>query len=120
MGATIQGSIGFGMNLVTVPVLALALPDSLPVAVVLLGFPISDHDAPSRAPSSLDRTGLGWIIGGRVPGTVMGTWVVTSVTVATLQRLIGRFVLLFVLASVFAPPILLRPAPRSPRGWHRV
>src|SRR3546814_3868911 len=33
VGATIQGSLGFGMNLVTVPALALVLPEALPVAV---------------------------------------------------------------------------------------
>jgi uncharacterized protein len=56
VGATIQGSIGFGMNLVTVPVLALVLPESLPVAVIVLGIPVSitmlRHEW-----SALDRTG---------------------------------------------------------------
>jgi uncharacterized membrane protein YfcA len=107
VGATIQGSIGFGMNLVTVPVLALVLPESLPVTVVLLGIPISiamlRHEH-----RSLDRAGLAWIIGGRVPGTVLGAWVVATVTTATLQGLIGGFVLLFVLTSIVSPPIPVR------------
>ena len=115
VGATIQGSIGFGMNLVTVPVLALVLPDSLPVAVVVLGFPISiamlRHEH-----RSLDRTGLTWIIAGRVPGTIVGAWVVASVAVATLQLLIGSFVMIFVLASVFARPIVLRPRTQFAAG----
>jgi uncharacterized protein len=108
VGATIQGSIGFGMNLVTVPVLALVLPDSLPVTVVLLGVPISiamlrhEHRA-------LDRTGIGWIITGRVPGTLVGAWVVATVTTTMLQGLIGGFVLLFVLASIATPPLPVRP-----------
>ena len=115
VGATIQGSIGFGMNLVTVPVLALVLPDALPVTVVLLGIPISiamlrhEHHA-------LDRTGLGWIITGRVPGTIVGAWVVATVTTTTLQGLIGGFVLLFVLASVFTPPLPVRPATQVAAG----
>ena len=115
VGATIQGSIGFGMNLVTVPMLALVLPESLPVAVVLLGIPISiamlRHEH-----RSLDRTGLGWIIGGRVPGTVLGAWVVATVTTATLQGLIGGFVLLFVLASIVSPPIPVRPGTQVAAG----
>src|SRR3546814_12821285 len=41
VGATIQGSLGFGMNLVTVPALALVLPEALPVAVITLGLSIS-------------------------------------------------------------------------------
>ncbi len=107
VGATIQGSIGFGMNLVTVPVLALALPEALPATVVLLGIPISftmlrhEHHA-------LDRTALAWILGGRVPGTILGAWIVAVVTTSTLQFLIGSFVLLFVAASLFAPAIPVR------------
>jgi uncharacterized membrane protein YfcA len=108
VGATIQGSIGFGMNLVTVPVLALVLPEALPVTVVLLGVPISiamfrhEHHA-------LDRGGLGWIITGRVPGTIVGAWVVATVTTAALQGLVGAFVLLFVLASAVSAPLPVRP-----------
>jgi uncharacterized membrane protein YfcA len=107
VGATIQGAIGFGMNLVTVPVLALVLPDSLPLVAVLLGFPISiamlrhEHHA-------LDRTGLAWIITGRVPGSILGAWVVATVTVAVLQGLIGAFVLVFVGISLFTPPVPAR------------
>ncbi|MGH8978482.1 MAG: sulfite exporter TauE/SafE family protein [Acidimicrobiia bacterium] len=106
-GATIQGAIGFGMNLVTVPVLALLLPESLPLVAVLLGIPISiamlrhEHHA-------LDRNGLAWIITGRVPGSIIGAWVVATVTVATLQGLIGAFVLVFVGTSLFTPPIPVR------------
>ena len=115
VGATIQGSIGFGMNLVTVPVLALALPDALPATVVLLGIPISiamlrhEHRA-------LDRTGLAWIIGGRVPGTVVGAWIVATVAVATLQLLVGGFVLVFVVASVLAPAVPVRPGTQAAAG----
>src|SRR3546814_2113004 len=74
---SIQGSLGFGMNLVTVPALALVLPEALPVAVITLGLSISigmlrhEHHA-------LDRVGLAWILAGRVPGSVVGAWVVRS------------------------------------------
>jgi hypothetical protein len=114
-GATIQGSIGFGMNLVTVPVLALVVPDALPVAVVLLGIPISlamlrhEHRA-------LDRAGLGWIIAGRVPGSILGAWVVASVADNTLQLLIGAFVLVFVVASLVARPLPVRPSTQLVAG----
>jgi uncharacterized protein len=114
VGATIQGSIGFGMNLVTVPVLALVLPDALPVTVVILGIPISI--AMLRHEHLLDRTGLAWIITGRVPGTIVGAWVVATVTTTTLQGLIGGFVLLFVLASVFTPPLPVRPGTQVAAG----
>jgi uncharacterized protein len=115
LGATIQGGIGFGMNLVTVPVLALVLPEALPVTVIVLGIPISvamlrhEHRA-------LDRRGIGWIIIGRVPGTMLGAWVVATVTTATLQGLIGAFVLLFVVASLVTPPIPVRSDTQAAAG----
>lgn len=115
VGAAVQGSIGFGMNLVTVPVLALVAPESLPVAVIVLGIPISitmlRHEL-----SSLDATGLGWIIGGRVPGTIIGAWVVASVSTTTLQAVVGVVLLGIVVASAVSPPIPIRPATQAITG----
>ncbi|MFP3906288.1 MAG: sulfite exporter TauE/SafE family protein [Acidimicrobiales bacterium] len=115
VGATIQGSIGFGMNLVTVPVLALVLPETLPAAVIVLGIPVSitmlRHEW-----ASLDRTGLGWIIGGRLPGTALGAWIVATVATSTLQAVIGSMILLVVLASIAAPPVPVRPGTQAVTG----
>jgi uncharacterized membrane protein YfcA len=115
LGASIQGSIGFGMNLVTVPVLALALPEALPATVVLLGIPISiamvlhEHHA-------VDRPGLAWIIAGRIPGTILGAVIVASVSLGVLKGVIGVTVLLAVGASVLAPPIRLSPGTQFTGG----
>ena len=102
-GAAIQGGVGFGMNLVAVPVLVLVLPESLPVAAIVLGLPISvamlrlEH-------AEVDRPGLAWLMAGRVPGIAIGVWVVASVSTAALQVAVGVFVLLFVVSSVAVPP----------------
>jgi uncharacterized membrane protein YfcA len=96
------------MNLVTVPVLALVLPDALPATVILLGIPMSlvmlvhEHHA-------LDRRGLTWVLVGRVPGTLLGTWVVATFTPDGLRAFIGLSVLLAVAASVVAPPLRMTP-----------
>jgi uncharacterized membrane protein YfcA len=103
-GATIQGAIGFGMNLVTVPVLALALPEALPVAVIVLGFGIAismlrhEHHA-------LDRAGIGWILVGRIPGTVCGALIVATVSISVLQGVVAVVVLVLVAASLLVPPL---------------
>jgi uncharacterized membrane protein YfcA len=109
VGASIQGSIGFGMNLVTVPVLALVAEDRLPATVVLLGFPLALlmtwHER-----HAVDRPGLVWIVAGRVPGTLIGAWIVVVATASLLKGVIGIVVLLAVAASVLAPPIRLNRA----------
>ena len=104
MGATIQGALGFGMNLVTVPVLALAIPDALPATVIVLGFGVAisvvrhEHHA-------VDRAGLRWIITGRIPGTVVGALIVATVSTKVLQGIVGVIVILLVGASLVMPPL---------------
>jgi len=104
VGATIQGSVGFGMNLVTVPVLALVVPEALPASVVLLGFPIAgmmmrhEHHA-------IDRSGVAWVLLGRIPGTLLGVWIVSTLATDSLAVLIGFALLGAVAFSVWAPPL---------------
>jgi hypothetical protein len=115
VGATIQGGIGFGMNLVTVPILALFIPEALPATAVFLGIPISiamlRHEF-----HALDRRGIGWIMVGRVPGSILGAWVVATVTLAVLQGIIGVVVLLVVATSLFAPPVPVRSETQMTAG----
>jgi uncharacterized protein len=98
-GATVQGSIGFGMNLVTVPVLAIIEPAALPATAVLLGIPMSvtmvlhEHRA-------IDRRATAWVLLGRVPGTIVGTVIVALVATSTLSVLVGVVVLVSVAMSL--------------------
>lgn len=106
-GATIQGSIGFGMNLVTVPALALVLPEALPVAVIMLGLPISISML-SHEHHAADRAGVAWILTGRLPGSLLGAWIVATVSTSALQAFVGVVVLLMVVASAAMPPLPVR------------
>jgi uncharacterized membrane protein YfcA len=115
VGASVQGSIGFGMNLVVVPVLALVIPDALPATAVLLGIPLSIAMTRHER-HAVDRPGLVWITAGRVPGTVIGTLIVASVSIDVLKGFIGVFVLLSVAISALAPPIPLRPSTQFAGG----
>jgi uncharacterized protein len=108
IGATLQGSLGFGMNLVSVPVFALVLPAALPVTVIVLGIPIAIWMVRHER-HAIDRVGVGWIMAGRVPGTVVGAWIVATVSTSILQSLAGTVVLLLVIASVSLPRLRVRP-----------
>jgi uncharacterized membrane protein YfcA len=104
LGAAVQGSIGFGMNLVAVPVVALVRPEALPATLVVLAMPMTVAMA-LRERHAIDRPGLGWTLVGRLPGTLLGVWVVTAVSADTLSTLIGAFVIVAVAMSVAWPPI---------------
>jgi uncharacterized membrane protein YfcA len=114
-GAIVQGSVGFGMNLVVVPVLALVAPDALPAVAVMLGIPIGAAMARHEL-HAVDRRGVAWIFTGRVPGTLVGTAIVVAVSSGTLEVLVGIAVLLAVAMSLAAPPIPVRPATMAAAG----
>ncbi len=100
-GGAVQGSIGFGQNLVLVPVVALVVPEAVPGALVTLGIPLTVTMA-IREWHGVDWPGLTWIVVGRVPGTVVGVVIVALVSGDLLATLAGSAVLAGVLLSLFA------------------
>jgi len=100
-GGAVQGSMGFGQNLVLVPVVALVVPEAVPGALVTLGIPITLIMV-VRERHGVDRSGLGWIVLGRVPGTVVGVVIVALVSGDLLATLAGSAVLAGVALSLLA------------------
>lgn len=94
VGGIIQGAIGFGINLVVVPMVALVGPEALPGVPVLLGLPMAMTML--RHPQGIDRSGVAWVLTGRIPGTMLGAWVVTAVSATMLSALAGCAVLVAV------------------------
>jgi hypothetical protein len=74
-GAAVHGTIGMGMALVSVPILALVDPALVPVPQMLLALVLNSFLF-WRERAAVDRAGLGWVIAGRVPGAVIGAWLV--------------------------------------------
>ena len=114
-GATVQGTMGFGMNVVSVPILALVVPKALPVTVIVLGLPVSIGMVRYEL-TALDRGGVAWIILGRLPGTVLGAWVVATVSTSTLEAFAGATVLVLVVASAAVPPLPVRRSTQVAAG----
>jgi uncharacterized membrane protein YfcA len=104
IGAVVQGAIGFGSNLVAVPVLALFNPDALPATLSLIVIPLALAMS-LREHHAVDRPGVTWITIGRLPGTALGAWVVAVVSESTLAVLLGTGVLLAVAMTAFSPPV---------------
>lgn len=109
VGAAVQGTVGFGANLVVVPVLAVVEPAALPVTPMLLVVPLAVAMV-RREPHGIDRRAVGLLMLGRVPGTVLGSIVVARVAVETLSVLCGAGVLVAVVTSVLTTTVRVTPA----------
>jgi len=104
LGALIQGSIGYGLNLVVVPVAAVIQPAALPAAMIIMALPMTagsallEHD-------HIDRPSVTWMTLGRLPGVVLGAWVVTAVTSEVLGIVVGGCVVSAAVMSMFSPSV---------------
>jgi uncharacterized membrane protein YfcA len=108
MGAVIQGSIGFGLNLVAAPVIVLMEPSMVPGPLLVTAFAMTAFVA-IRERAALDLRGLGWALAGRVPGVVLGTWAVTVLSQRALEVGLGAIVLAATVASVVGVRVVRRP-----------
>ena len=99
--AMVQGSVGIGFALVAAPVVTLVDTDLMPGLMVMLGFllPVLTF---AREWRHTQWPGLGWALGGRLPGTVLGVLVVASVADRVLGVVVGLVVLGAVALTWFA------------------
>jgi uncharacterized membrane protein YfcA len=108
VGAFVQGTVGFGINILAAPVLALLEPEALPATLILAAFPLATGML-VREHTAIDQRGLRWLIAGRLPGTVLGVVVVTTLPSDGLAAVIGALVLVAVAMSWVAPPLAVTP-----------
>lgn len=99
--ATVQGVVGFGGNLLAVPVVALIIPAALPGAMVIPGVPMALAMAIGER-DHVDWRGSRFILLGRLPGTALGVAVVAIVSSQVLAIVIGAVVIVAVAVSVVA------------------
>jgi len=105
LGTVVQGTLGFGLALVVVPVAAVVAPEALPAAVIVLVLPLSFWLA-FRERRSVDLSGLLYLIGGRLVGTVLGVALLVAVPTAYLSVLFGGLVVVAAIASAVSGPNL--------------
>jgi uncharacterized membrane protein YfcA len=95
VGTTVQATIGFGANLLAVPVFAILDADLLPAPIFIATMVMAISTA-ARERHDIQWTVVRCVSTGRVPGTIVGALVLASVSVATMQILIGALILLAV------------------------
>ncbi len=110
VGAAVQGSVGFGLSLVAVPLLALIEPRLLPGPLLCVAIVLTLLLA-HRERHSIDFHGVTWGIAGRIPGAVVGAMALTVMPPERISLMIGILVILAVGISML--PVRIRPtAPR--------
>src|SRR5262245_60672651 len=114
-GASVQATIGFGANLVAVPVLAVIEPGAVPAATTMLALPLALTMA-FREHDHVDWPGVGWLMAGRLPGTVLGALIVAVVATDTLSVVTGVSVLVAVALSAASATIPITPATTTATG----
>ncbi len=94
--AVVQGTIGLGFGVVSVPLLTLVNPVLAPVPQLLVVFPMTLLMA-WRERHDIDRRGIPWIIAGRVPGSVIGVGLLVVATTRAIDALIAAAVLIAII-----------------------
>jgi uncharacterized membrane protein YfcA len=90
--AATQGVVGMGFAMVSVPILALINPSLAPVPQLLITLPLTLTMA-WRERHHIQLSGVGWIIGGQVPGAVIGVGLLAVATQQALDAAIALAVL---------------------------
>jgi uncharacterized protein len=97
LSSAVHGAVGFGMNLLAVPVLVVLDPAFVPGPAVAMGLVLSGLVA-ARERVPLDRR-LGWAVAGLLPGTAAALLLLAWVSARSLAAPLGGCVLLAVLLS---------------------
>ena len=95
----VQGSLGFGINTLAVPLLSLISLRFLPGPVIIASVAIAAVVA-WRERGGIQLKSVGWAIAGRIPGNFLGILVLTALTASTAGVTVAILVLAAVLGSI--------------------
>lgn len=102
--AVVQGSVGMGFNIVSVPLTLLIDPRMAPVPMLFVGVVLTAFTV-AREPGHIDLHGTVWILSGRIPGVLIGLGLLAVASATALNAIIGGAVLLAVVLMAFAPSV---------------
>ncbi|HSF14641.1 MAG TPA: sulfite exporter TauE/SafE family protein [Vicinamibacteria bacterium] len=92
LGASLQGSVGFGLGMLAAPLLVLIDPGLVPGPLLAVALVLTTLIA-RRERHAIDFQGIGWALLGRVPGTFVGAVTMLLAPVRGTALLVGFMVL---------------------------
>jgi uncharacterized membrane protein YfcA len=113
VGATLQGSIGFGLGLVAVPLLVLIDPRLIPAPLLMASLALTLL-LTQREWRSVRFRDLGWAIGGRMVGIAAAVSALLLIAPHRIGLFFGVLILLMVVLS--ASGLHVPPTPRTLLG----
>ena len=108
IGSYVQSSLGFGLAIISAPVLFFIDPLYVPAPITVAAFTLSLANAAKHA-HSISFSGLKFAVVGRIPGTIAGGLLLVWISLDQLALWLGVSVLVAVLLSL--SNISLRPTP---------
>jgi len=99
IGSIVQGTVGYGLNLVAGPILVLLDPMLVPVPVLLVAT-VQAVNAAVREFAHVEWRGVGWAMLGRLPGNLLGVLAVATLPVLGFNLLVAFSVLACVALSL--------------------
>lgn len=109
LGATLQGSIGFGLGLIGVPLLVMLEPGFVPGPLLLAALCLTVLIA-NRERHAVNFKEIGWAIAGRILGSILGAFVLLLVPREDISLLFGIMVLLAIAISAVGYSLPLNKA----------
>jgi uncharacterized membrane protein YfcA len=108
LGSTLQGSIGFGLGLIGVPILVLIDPSFVPGPLLLSALMLTLLIA-FREHRAIDVKGIAWAISGRILGAILGILILKAVPPENFSLLFGVMVLIAVFISLGGIDLSINP-----------
>jgi uncharacterized membrane protein YfcA len=115
LGATIQGLVGLGLNLVSAPVVTMLDPSLMPELLLVLAVLLPLLTL-VRSHDDIDWRGLGWVLSARVPGTAVGVVILALFADRFIGVAVAVMVLLAVALTVRAVEVPVNPVTLSVAG----
>jgi uncharacterized membrane protein YfcA len=107
-GALLQGSVGFGLGLIGVPLLVLIDPTYVPGPVLLAAFFLNLLIF-FRERHAIHIKGLHWAIIGRIVGAILGAMILLAIPQKSLSAMFGVMVLLAIAISLAGIHLTITP-----------
>ncbi|MCD9514988.1 sulfite exporter TauE/SafE family protein [Photobacterium carnosum] len=109
LGSFVQTAIGFGLAIVSAPILIIIAPQYVPAPICLVALFISLLNSLKHR-NSIELGGLKMAILGRIPGSIAGATLLVFVSTQSLSLWVGLLVLLAVFISIM--PFRIEPTPK--------